>query len=173
MDELQTHAGFWSGPLPKHRIRRTLGSGRRVRRCLMKCMLAALGVPALVVAAGSAQGGPDDGSAQASDQSFLAALNQAGIAYADAGEAVTAGHDMCNLVNAGESGSELVATLLEHNSNFTEEHARRFMAIALQTYCPQNLQKGMSEPTPEEQQRENAREHLRGPSVWPGVAWHF
>lgn len=157
-------------PSPKHKTRRTLRFRRDFRRHLMKCTLAVLTVPAVVVATGPAHSDPDDGSSQAVDLAFLTALNQAGVTYGDAGRTITAGHTMCSLVDNGKSGSELVTRLRKHNNNLTEEHARQFMAIALQTYCPQNLQKGMSEPGPEEQRREKEEEQVGEPdSPWPGL----
>ncbi|HEX7322987.1 MAG TPA: DUF732 domain-containing protein [Mycobacterium sp.] len=110
---------------------------------MMKCILATLSLSAIVVAAGPAYGDPAD-----IEPPFLIALNQAGITYADAGQAVTAGQTMCDLVDRGKHGKQLVAALQKHNDALTTEHARQFMAIALQVYCPQNLEAGMSDPAP-------------------------
>ena len=116
---------------------------------------------------------PDQPSPAADDMSFLAALNAAGFGYSEAGKAISAGHMMCEYVDQDKRGKSLVAVLQKHNEDLTRERALEFMAIALQTYCPENLEKGMTEPPPKEEEREEEHEketeEEEEPGVWPGV----
>lgn len=117
--------------------------GRGFSRSVVKRMLALFILPAGIVAAGPAYGNPDDGRSADVDAAFLAALNEVGITYSDPGKSITAGRTMCDYVDQGKSGKALVATLQKHNEELTTERARLFIAIALHSYCPQNLANGM------------------------------
>lgn len=110
------------------------------RRRLMKCVLATVSIPAIVVATGSAHGDPEGGSSADVDASFLAALRAAGITYSDPGKAIKAGQTMCDFADQGKSGKPLIAILQKHNESLTTERAQQFIAIALRAYCPRNLE---------------------------------
>lgn len=100
-----------------------------------------------MVVAAPAQGDPGAGS-PAADESFLAALSAANMTYSDAGKAIKAGQTMCELVDNGKSGKQIISTLQKHNESLTTEHAVQFMAIAFQAYCPGSLEIGMNGPPP-------------------------
>lgn len=73
------------------------------------------------------------------DQAFLTTLSQAGVTYLNADRAITAGRSVCDLVDSGMTGAEIVKNLQDRNPGFEGDGAARFAAIAAQAYCPQAL----------------------------------
>jgi hypothetical protein len=73
------------------------------------------------------------------DDSFLAALNNAGITYGSALQAVAAGQAVCGLMDSGMSGIDVVNEVKKSNPGFTLDGAAKFAAIAANEYCPQHL----------------------------------
>lgn len=141
MNNLQNFFSSRKGMASKQQSGPVLCCGHGFRQRLMKCALATVGLSAIIVATGLAHADPLGGLDDA-DSSFLTALNAAGITYSDPGKAITAGQTMCDFVDQGKSGKQLVATLQKHNESLTTERAQQFMAIALRAYCP-DLQNGM------------------------------
>lgn len=73
------------------------------------------------------------------DQTFLAALTQAGLTYMSADRAITAGKQVCTLADEGMTGEEIVRNLQERNPGFQGPGAAKFAAIAASAYCPEKL----------------------------------
>jgi hypothetical protein len=73
------------------------------------------------------------------DAGFLAALSQAGITHSGAGHAIAAGRSVCELMDRGLSPMDTVTAVQGTNPGFTMEHAARFAAAAVTTYCPEHL----------------------------------
>jgi len=95
---------------------------------MLVCVAAAIGAAA-----------PAYADFDGSDQVFLAALKQAGLTYQDPERAVTVGRTVCNLVDEGMTGVEIVKNLQELNPGFVENGAAQFTAIAASAYCPKSL----------------------------------
>ncbi|MGH3524160.1 MAG: DUF732 domain-containing protein [Mycobacterium sp.] len=81
-------------------------------------------------------GGTPDGTDSAA---FLDSLQAAGITYSRRDLAITTAEAVCRLVGNGRSGPEVVAVLQTRNPGLTPEHAAQFLAIALRSYCPNQL----------------------------------
>ncbi|WP_416362135.1 DUF732 domain-containing protein [Mycobacterium sp.] len=75
--------------------------------------------------------------AQASpiDDAFIGALNNAGVNYGSAGDAVAMGQSICPLLE--RPGGNLAAAFERVQGNgMSPEMARMFTTIAIQMYCP-------------------------------------
>ncbi|BBZ44176.1 hypothetical protein MPRM_14570 [Mycobacterium parmense] len=92
------------------------------------------GVTVAIGTAASAQADVDG-----KDQAFLTTLRQAGVTYMNPERAVAAGKSVCDLVDGGMTGAEIVKNLQEKNPGFEGDGAAKFAAIAAQAYCPQAL----------------------------------
>jgi hypothetical protein len=106
----------------------------------MKRLLALLGVSAMIGLAAPAYADPardPDGD----DGGFIAALQQSGFSFANAGSAVAAGRAVCSCLNNGESGLELVHDVKSHNPGMDMEMASNFALISAKFYCPHQLSK--------------------------------
>ena len=79
---------------------------------------------------------PAHAHADGNDQSFLVALQQAGLTYQDPDRAVSAGKQVCDLVNGGTDMSDVVTTLTKKNTSLNPDKASKFAAIAANAYCP-------------------------------------
>jgi hypothetical protein len=91
-----------------------------------------------VVAAGLALAAP--AQADPSDNSFLNALNNAGIGYNDPGSAVQLGQEVCPmLVEPGKNFASVASQLRGNNNGISPEMASFFTGIAIQMYCPQMM----------------------------------
>jgi Protein of unknown function (DUF732) len=73
------------------------------------------------------------------DQAFLVALKQAGLTYQDPDRAIAVGKTVCNLVDGGMTGVEIVKNLQDLNPGFEGDGAAKFTAIAAEAYCPKSL----------------------------------
>jgi hypothetical protein len=104
----------------------------------MRQLLALLGVAAMIGLAAPAFADPSDGG---DDAGFLAALSKVGITYASPAQAITSGRAVCECLNNGESGLELVHDVKAHNPGFDMENASNFAMISAKFYCPQQLSK--------------------------------
>ena len=82
------------------------------------------------------------------DQVFLAALTAAGLTYQDPEHAITAGKAVCNLVDGGMPGVEIVKNLQELNPAFEGDGAAKFTAIAASAYCPKTISGVNQGPAP-------------------------
>jgi hypothetical protein len=93
----------------------------------------------LSVAIMIAMAAPAYAHADGNDQAFLVALQQAGLTYQDPDRAVAAGKKVCDLVDGGMTGVEIVKNLQEYNPGFAGNGAAKFTAIAAEAYCPNAL----------------------------------
>jgi hypothetical protein len=93
----------------------------------------------LSVATMIAVAAPAHAHADGNDQSFLVALQQAGLTYQDADRAVSAGKQVCDLVDGGMTGVDIVKNLEQYNPGFAGNGAAKFTAIAAEAYCPNAL----------------------------------
>jgi hypothetical protein len=76
------------------------------------------------------------------DQAFLTTLGQAGLVYMSPDRAITAAKSVCELVDEGMRGVEIVQKLQDSNPGFEGDGAAKFAALAAQAYCPQKLTGG-------------------------------
>lgn len=76
------------------------------------------------------------------DQAFLTTLGQAGLVYMSPERAITAAKSVCELVDDGMEGVEIVQKLQDSNPGFQGDGAAKFAALAAQAYCPQKLTGG-------------------------------
>jgi hypothetical protein len=93
----------------------------------------------LSVATMIAVAAPAHAHADGNDQSFLVALQQAGLTYQDPDRAVSAGRQVCDLVDGGMTGVDIVKNLEQYNPGFAGNGAAKFTAIAAEAYCPNAL----------------------------------
>jgi len=103
----------------------------------LACVAAAIGTAA-----------PACADIDGNDQVFLTALKAAGLTYEDPEHAITAGKTVCNLVDGGMPGVEIVKNLQELNPAFEGDGAAKFTAIAASAYCPTTLTRGGQGPAP-------------------------
>jgi hypothetical protein len=100
----------------------------------MRLVLAVASVAALIGAAAPANADIDD-----TDHAFLVALQQAGLTYQDPDRAVAVGKKVCDLVDVGMPGADIVKDLQDYNPGFLGNGAAKFTAIAAEAYCPSSL----------------------------------
>ena len=105
----------------------------------MRILLAVLGVSAMIGLAAPAYGDPDNPSGD--DAGFLAALQQADIGYGDPGQAIASAKVVCECLDNGESGLELVEDVKTHNPPLDMNSAAHFALISAKYYCPHHLSK--------------------------------
>lgn len=103
------------------------------------------GVVAIVGLATPAHAEPAGNSA--SDVSFLAALNKAGITYQSPATAVGVGKRACELMDQGHPQVDVIHNVSSSNPGFTVDGAAQFTMIAASAYCPQHLGQPVSETT--------------------------
>jgi Protein of unknown function (DUF732) len=72
-----------------------------------------------------------------SDADFVAALNNAGITYHNAPNAVAIGRRACELMGQGHAEADVIKSMTQANPGLTDDVATRFTHIAESTYCPQ------------------------------------
>jgi hypothetical protein len=77
--------------------------------------------------------------ADPADDSFLAALSQAGITYHDPGHAIKAGQKVCDLANSGTPELDIIRDIRDLNPAFTMTSAAKFAKAAAMAYCPERL----------------------------------
>ena len=102
-------------------------------------LLALLGVSAMIGLASPAYADPEP--APADDAGFLAALQQDGITYPNPAQAIGSARAVCECLDNGESGLELVHDVKSHNPGFTMDAASEFALLAAKYYCPHHLSK--------------------------------
>jgi Protein of unknown function (DUF732) len=102
-------------------------------------LLVLLGVSAMIGLAAPAFADPDPEPAD--DAGFLAALQQDGITYSNPASAIASAHAVCECLNNGESGLELVHDVKSHNPGFTMDAASHFALVSAKYYCPSHLSK--------------------------------
>lgn len=101
----------------------------------MKRLLLLAGLSAMVGLAAPANAAPTG-----LDGQFLATLNGAGLSHRANDEAtVSAGHAVCQLMDAGLSPMDTVVAVQTTNPGFTIQTAGQFAAISTAHYCPQYM----------------------------------
>jgi hypothetical protein len=75
------------------------------------------------------------------DASFVEALGKAGVAFNDSHSAINAGKAVCGLMDQGRSQRDIVALVMQQNSDISTVSAAKFTAIAASAYCPQHLKR--------------------------------
>lgn len=68
------------------------------------------------------------------DGRFLFSLGEHGISYGDATQVIVAGHEVCNLLDAG-AGIELVVSTLDRTTQLGRRGAMVFAAISIANFC--------------------------------------
>lgn len=108
----------------------------------MKRLTAAGAVLASLACAAPAYAEPEASADEAGHHAaFLDSLGAAGITYASPNQAIDAARTVCNLVDRGETGLQVISDLKANNPGFTTDGAAQFAAIAANTYCPHQLTK--------------------------------
>lgn len=102
-------------------------------------MIARTVVPliAAVAAAGVLTAAP--ANADPVDDSFLSALNNAGVGYNDPATAVNLGQQVCPMLVEPGKNFASVATKLRGDGGLSPEMASFFAGIAISMYCPQMM----------------------------------
>ncbi|MBV9171605.1 MAG: DUF732 domain-containing protein [Chloroflexi bacterium] len=81
--------------------------------------------------------------ADGDDATFLAMLNQRGITYNSADQAVTAGKSVCQLLDSGKSDADVLKEVESRNPGIHDlNKAFAFMAVSSDNYCPKYLGTG-------------------------------
>ncbi|OBG87521.1 hypothetical protein A5699_01995 [Mycobacterium sp. E802] len=73
------------------------------------------------------------------DNSFLTALNDAGVGYGDPGAAVQMGQDVCPMLVEPGKDFASVASQMRGDGGMSPQMASFFTGIAIQMYCPQMM----------------------------------
>lgn len=106
----------------------------------MKPLLALLCASVLIGTAGTAHADPDEaGASDARSAGFLDALQAANITYSRRDLVIATTEAVCKMVGSGKSGPEVLAALRSSNPGLAPEHGSQFLAIAMQSYCPDQL----------------------------------
>lgn len=109
----------------------------------MKPLLALLWLPTMIGVAGVAYADPDvAGALDPHGVALLDSLHAAGITYNREDRVIATAQAVCTLVASGKSGPEVLAVLRGSNPALTPEHAGQFLAIAMRSYCPEQLVAG-------------------------------
>jgi hypothetical protein len=72
------------------------------------------------------------------DAKFLGALNKAGITYHDGPAAIAIGRRVCELMDQGNPQSDVIKSMTQENSGFTDDGATKFAQISENVFCPQH-----------------------------------
>ena len=107
----------------------------------MRMLIALFGVSAMIGFAAPVHADPDPAPPPADDAGFLAALQQDGITYPSPASAIETAHAVCECLNNGESGLNLVEDVKTHNPAFTMDAASHFALLSAKYYCPHHLNK--------------------------------
>ena len=110
----------------------------------MRLLIVLASFAAVVGLAPTAQADPD--------ASFLAALNNAGITYQSAPDAIAIGQRACQLMDQGYAEALVIKSMTEQNRGFTTDAATKFVQIAEGAYCPQHLGGVVQAPPPPPQE---------------------
>ena len=87
---------------------------------------------ALVGLASPAQAAPDPNA------NFLGELNKAGITYHDGPAAIAIGRRACELMDQGHSQADVITSMTQENSGFTDDGAKKFTQISERVFCPEH-----------------------------------
>lgn len=83
------------------------------------------------------------------DQDFLKDLRDAGLTYADGGNAITIGKSVCEMLDDGQSDAKIVTDLRNQNPGFQGAAAAKFTYLAAAHYCPKYITGEDRGPKPE------------------------
>ncbi|BCO34699.1 DUF732 domain-containing protein [Mycobacterium heckeshornense] len=75
--------------------------------------------------------------ADATDSSFLHALDQDGVTYQDPARIINYAKAVCDALHSGRPAAELVNRIQSENPKLTQQGARYFVADAVAHYCPE------------------------------------
>ncbi|UQX09414.1 DUF732 domain-containing protein [Candidatus Mycobacterium methanotrophicum] len=89
----------------------------------------------LAAASGAAIATATSAHADATDNAFFAALDRAGIEYADPQEAIDAGKAVCAALEEGRPIPVVARGLNLANPDLTPVNAAQFLVIAEEAYC--------------------------------------
>jgi Protein of unknown function (DUF732) len=85
------------------------------------------------------------------DANFLGALNKAGITYHDGPAAIAIGRRVCELMDQGNPQADVIKSMTQENSGFTDDGATRFTQISESVFCPQHTWGIVPSPQPAQQ----------------------
>ena len=68
------------------------------------------------------------------DGRFLFTLGEVGIGYGDATQVIIAGHEVCNLLDAGGT-VDMAVDVLERNTSLNRSWSMLFAQISIRSYC--------------------------------------
>jgi hypothetical protein len=100
----------------------------------MRTLLALTGAAVVIGVAGFAHADPSG-----DDAGFLDGLTKAGITYQDRDRAIAAGKGVCQMLDDGKNGMDIVKQLRDANPGFTAHDAANFTMLAAAAYCPTQL----------------------------------
>ena len=100
---------------------------------------------ALIGLAAPAHADPDP------DAGFLDALNNAGITYHNGPDAIAIGLRACQMMDQGRPEPDVIKSMTQQNSGFTDDAATKFTQIAESVYCPQHTEGAVAPPPPAQQ----------------------
>jgi len=72
------------------------------------------------------------------DANFLGALDKAGITYQDGPSAIAIGRRACELMDQGNSQADVIKSMTQENSGFTNDGATKFTQVSERVFCPQH-----------------------------------
>lgn len=116
-------------------LARTQGWVWRFRHQPLTIRLLAAGAGLLTAAAAFAA---PAGADAATDDSFIDALNHAGIDFGEPGNAMAVGQSICPML-AQPGGTVAGAAASVANRGMSPQMAQMFTTIAIQMYCPQEM----------------------------------
>lgn len=128
----------------------------------MRILLVLTSFAAFIAVAAPAQADPA-GNGSGPDQSFLAALNQAGVPYKSAPVAIGVAKKACQLMDEGHSQADVIQSMSASNPGFSVDDATKFTVSAVAAYCPQHLGEPTTEPPPSPT--------LPPTGMWPMFPW--
>lgn len=100
----------------------------------MRRLLLLAGIGAMVALAAPAHAEP-----VGSDAAFLTELTGAGLSHRGSDQvAISAGHSVCQLMDAGLSPMDTVVAVQTTNPGFSLQRAAEFASIATRSYCPEH-----------------------------------
>lgn len=106
----------------------------------MNRLAALLCLPVLIGVAGAARADPEaPGPPDPKSAAFLDSLHAAGITYNRTDLVIATAEAVCKMVAGGKSGPEVVAALQSRNPALAPDRAGQFLAIAMRSYCPDQL----------------------------------
>ena len=73
------------------------------------------------------------------DARFLRGLNNAGITYHNAPDAMSIGRRVCELMDQGAPEADVINAMAQQNSGFSRDDAAKFARVAEAVYCPVHL----------------------------------